>query len=187
LVGREDLKGAAQYLLAEVTALAHGGADVGLFAANMPHLVFDQVARESPIPLLSIVEAACAAVRELGLTQVGLLGHRLTMQGHFYPAVFSRHGIELCTPDPPEQAYVHDSYMAELVAGVFRSDTRQRILAIAHHLAQRDGAQAVILAGTELPLLLRDVTDGAVPLLDTAKIHVAAAVEHILSSGGSDR
>lgn len=180
-VNAQDLKGTAQYLLAEVTKLARGGADVGLFASNTPHIVFDEVARQSPIPLLSIVEATCTAVRELGLTRVGLLGTRSTMQGRFYPEMFARHGIDLCTPDPTDQAYVHDKYMTELVMGVFRHETRDGISTIVNRLVERDNIQAVILGGTELPLLLRDISDAPVPFLDTARIHVTCAIEHVLS------
>jgi aspartate racemase len=132
------------------------------------------VARESPIPLLSIVEAAGEAAADLGLGTVGLLGTRFTMQGRFYPEVFARRGIAIQVPSSEDQGYVHDTYMRELISGEFRPETRERFLAIVERL-ERSGAQGVLLAGTELPMLLRDAAT-SVPLLDTTQIHVRKAV-----------
>ena len=93
------------------------GRSVGLLAANTPHIVFDEIRRRSPIPLVSIVEATCEAARPLGLKRLGLFGTRFTMQGNFYPDVFSEAEIALVVPQPDEQAYIHDKYMGELVKG----------------------------------------------------------------------
>src|SRR5208282_6142060 len=126
------------YLSEEMQRLARAGADVGLFAANTPHIVFDDLQRRSPIPLISIVEATREAAEELGLRSLGLFGIRFTMQGHFYPDVFSKAGITLVVPNEKEQGYIHDKYMNELVKGVFLPETRERLLAIADRLAKRE-------------------------------------------------
>src|SRR6266699_3680184 len=95
-----DLAGMADYLLEGIGKLALAGADFGLISANTPHIVFDDVAPKSPIPLISIVEATCAAARSREMRRIALFGTRFTMQGSFYSKVFSREGIELVTPDP---------------------------------------------------------------------------------------
>jgi aspartate/glutamate racemase len=46
-----------------------------------------------------------------------------------------------------------------------------------HAIKDRDGIDGVILAGTELPLLLTGDSVCGLPLLDTTRIHVAAAVK----------
>lgn len=181
LIGAQDLAGLTEYLVGAVTTLARAGADFGLLASNTPHLVFEHVRRQSPIPLISIVEATGATAQALGLKKVGLFGTRFTMQARFYPEVFSRQGITLIVPSPQEQDYIHDRYMHELVAGVYRDDTREQLLAIVDRLKQRDGIQGLILGGTELPLLLREASHAGIPLLDTTKIHVERAVTQLLS------
>ncbi len=181
LIGAQDLAGLTEYLLGEVKKLAHAGADFGLLASNTPHLVFEDVRRQSPIPLISIVEATCATAQALGLKKVGLFGARFTMQARFYPEVFSRQGITVIVPSPQEQDYIHDRYMRELVAGVYRTETRDRLLEIVDRLKEREGIQGLILGGTELPLLLREEAHRGIPLLDTTKIHVERAVAHLLS------
>src|SRR5437660_6816859 len=89
-----------------------------LLASNTPHIVFDEISRRPPIPLISIVQATCAAAKTLGLKRLGLFGTRFTVQGRFYPAVSSRR--TLCLPSRRAslcslhlQAYVHYIYMNE--------------------------------------------------------------------------
>lgn len=176
LAGAGQLDAMADYLSEAVAALARAGASVALFASNTPHLVFDEVQRRSPIRLISIVEAAGAAAKAMGLCQVGLLGTRFTMQAAFYPAVFVRHGIAVVPPAADEQELVHTRYVGELVEGVFNEATRKQILEVTGHMVRRDHLDGVILAGTELPLLLQTSTTHGVPMLDTTGMHVAAAV-----------
>jgi aspartate racemase len=180
LVGDNRLAELTDWLVREVERLARGGADVGLLASNTPHIVFEELSRRAPIPLLSIVEAARDAAIELGLRTVGLLGTRFTMQGRFYPEVFAQCGIAVRAPSASDQTYVHERYMRELIPGEFRPDTRQQFLEIIERLRQ-DGAEAVLLAGTELPLLLRDSGHGTARLLDTTRIHVNRAVAALLA------
>jgi len=176
-----DLPGAAKHLLEEIGKLARAGADFGLIAANTPHIVFDDLRPQSPIPLISIVEVTCAAAKDRGLKKLGLFGTRFTMQGNFYPKVFSREGIELIVPDPDDQEYIHEKYLNELVPGNFLPETRAGLLTIVDHLKNKIDIDGVILAGTELPLILRDATNNGVPFLNTMKIHAEAAVTEMLS------
>jgi aspartate racemase len=181
LVTANALAELTEHLLAEVQRLAKAGADFGLFAANTPHIVFDDVRRQSTIPLISIVEATCDTAKALGLKRLGLLGTRFTMQGRFFPEVFSRATITLAVPTEAEQDYIHDKYMGELVKGVFLAKTRERLLEIVNRLKEQERIDGVILGGTELPLILRDAADQGIPFLDTARIHVKRAVAELLA------
>src|SRR6266536_1532119 len=176
-----NLAGMAEYLLEEIGRLAQAGAAFGLISANTPHIVFDEVASKSPIPLISIVEATCAAAKARKLKRLALFGTRYTMQGTFYAKVFSREGIELLVPEPNDKDYIHDKYMNELVPGKFLSETRSGLLAIVDRMKAKNDIDGVILAGTELPLILRDPDHNRIPFLNTTKIHVKAAVDEMLS------
>src|SRR6266581_9786757 len=114
-----NLAGMADYLLEAIGKLVRAGADFGLIAANTPHIVFDDVAPKSPIPLISIVEATCAAAKAQNLKRLALFGTRYTMKGNFYPKVFTREGIELLVPEAADQDYIHEKYFSELVVGKF--------------------------------------------------------------------
>jgi aspartate racemase len=181
LMEANNLPGMADYLLEEISKLARAGATFGLISANTPHIVFDEVASKSPISLISIVEATCAAAKARKLKRLALLGTRYTMQATFYPKVFSREGIELFVPDPEDQTYIHDKYLNELVSGKFLPETRAGLLAIADRMKEKHDIDGVILAGTELPLILRDREHDGIPFLDTTEIHCEAAVNEMLS------
>lgn len=176
-----DRRALAAYLANEVERLARAGAAFVALAANTPHVVFDDVRHRSPTPLVSIVDAACEAAKELRLRRLALLGTRFTMEGRFYPEVFSAAGIALVRPAPDELSYVHERYMDELVKGAFLPETRTNVLEIVARMRQRDGVDGVILAGTELPLLLRDA-DAPVPFLDTTRLHVRAILDRMLEA-----
>jgi aspartate racemase len=176
-----NLAGMADYLVDEIGKLARAGATFGLISANTPHIVFEEVAFRSPIPLISIVEATCAAAKARKLRRLALLGTRYTMQGTFYPRVFSREGIDLLVPDPEDQDYIHHKYLDELVSGKFLPETRAGFLAILDRMKANSEIDGVILAGTELPLILRDPEHNGIPFLDTTEIHCEAAVTEMLS------
>jgi aspartate racemase len=181
LVSSGDLEALTAYLLEEIHRLARAGATHGLLSSNTPHIVFEQIQDSSPIPLISIVETACRAAAERKLKRVGLFGTRFTMQGGFYQKVFAREGIEVAIPEASDQTFIHDTYLNELVNGVVRPETRERYIAIARKMKSGEGIEALILGGTELPLLLRGAIDIGVAVLDTAHLHVERAVAEMLS------
>src|SRR5205823_7291723 len=177
----DNLAGMADYLCEEIGKLARAGATFGLISANTPHIVFDEVASKSPIPLISIIECACAAAKARGLKKLALFGTRFTMQGTFYSKVFSGEGIDLVASDAKDQEYIHDKYLNELVPGRFLAETRAGLLAIVDRLKAKSDIDGVILAGTELPLILRDPDYNGIPFLNTTEIHCEAAVTEMLS------
>jgi aspartate racemase len=176
-----NLAGMADYLVEEIGKLAQAGATFGLISANTPHIVFDKVASKSPIPLISIVEVTCARAKARQLRRLALFGTRYTMQANFYPKVFSREGIALLVPDPKDQTYIHNKYLNELVVGKFLPETRAGLLAIIDGMKAKNDIDGVILAGTELPLILRGTKHNRTLFLDTTEIHCEAAVTAMLS------
>src|SRR6267142_2706649 len=151
-----ELDAFTNYLVAEIERLARAGADFGALASNTPHIVFDELQRRSPIPLLSIVEATRDEARARGIKKVGLFGTRFTMQAQFYPEVFLRAGIRIIVPNDEEQSYIHEKYLGELLNNIFASETRDGLLAIVDRLKEREDIEGLILGGTGFTLILRD-------------------------------
>ena len=180
MLDANDLAGLTNYISASVDRLTRAGADIALIAANTPHLIFGEVERRAGIPMISIVQAACDYARGRGLKRLGLLGTGFTMRAHFYQDAFARVGLELVAPDEPNRAFIHEKYIHELLKNSFLPETRAAILAILDRMQKEERIEAVILAGTELPLLLRGADREGLPFLDTTVIHVNAAVEAIL-------
>ena len=169
------------HLASEIERLARAGADFGVLASNTPHIVFDELRRRSPILLISIVESACDAARALGLKRIALFGTSFTMKSSFYKDVFSKSGIDIIVPTEEEQAYIHETYMKELLNNIFLPETHDCLIEIVDRMKARDDVEGLILGGTELPLILRDAEHHGIPFLDTTKIHVERIVAELLS------
>ncbi len=174
-----DRPALTEYLLASLRRLAGAGADFAAISANTPHIVFDDLAAGSSIPLLSIVEVCAQEARQRGLGRLALLGTRFTMEAAFYPTVFARHGSAVVVPNEADRSWVHERYVHELLKGQFREETRQHFTSLVQRLRDGEGIDAVILAGTELPLLLSAPVVAGVPTLDTTDLHVAAIVRRL--------
>jgi aspartate racemase len=168
-----------EYLLASLTRLAGAGADFAVMTANTPHIVFDELAARSPVPMLSIVEVCAEEARRRGVNRLALLGTRFTMEGPFYSAVCARYGVTVVPPGEADRAWVHERYVGELLRGEFRDDTRRDITSLVGRLRDEHHVDGVILGGTELPLLLSAPVIAGVPALDTTALHVAAIVERL--------
>jgi aspartate racemase len=181
LMEAQDYGSLVNVMVTEIQKLATAGAEFGLISSNTPHIAFDEIRSRAAIPLLSIVEATREAALARGLTKLGLFGSGFTMKATFYPEIFAKKGIEVIMPAAGEQAYIHQKYMDELVKGIFFPETRAALIRIVERMKAQDGIQGLILGGTELPLILRDAPDCGIPFLDTAQIHVNAAVQEILS------
>lgn len=168
-----------EYLLGSLRRLAGAGVDFAVMTANTPHIVFDDLVERSPVPLLSIVETCAQEARRRGLTRLGLLGTRFTMEAQFYPRVFSRYGIAVVAPAEADRALIHQRYVDELLRGDFRDSTRRETVAAVETLRAVERVDGVILGGTELPLLLRSDSIAGLPALDTTALHVAAIIERL--------
>lgn len=170
-----------EYLVSGVDVLVRAGADFGFIAANTPHLVFDEVQRRSTIPLVSIVRATADYASARHVKKVGLFGTGFTMRADFYPQEFARVGIAIVRPKESEQEFIHGKYIGELLKNKFLPETRTDILRITQRMKDEEGIEALVLAGTELPLLLRDSPPGHIEFLDTTVIHVNAIVNELLA------
>ncbi|GAC1647436.1 MAG: aspartate/glutamate racemase family protein [Acidobacteriaceae bacterium] len=180
-VEADDHAGWADFLSVEIDRLHRAGASLALIASNTPHIIFDELQRRSPIPLISIVEATARKAESLGLKRPGLFGSGFTMRSPMYPDAFRRRGMEVSVPTPAEQDFIHKKYMGELVLENFRTETRAQMFSIVDAMIARHSIDGLILGGTELPLLLTGAEHRGIPLLDTTAIHVESAIVALAS------
>lgn len=176
---REDYDAITRRLLGAVENLARTGCDFAVLTANTSHIVFDELRRLSPIPLLSIVEATYREAVRRGLSTVGLLGTTFTMTRDFYKRPFVREGIKVVVPPADEIEYIDRKITDELELGIIKPETLARFQDIIGRMQREAGIEGIILGCTELPLLLND-GNSPVPVLDTVAIHVAEIVGTIV-------
>jgi aspartate racemase len=169
----------AAFLLDSLRRLAGAGVDFAAMTANTAHIVFDELAARSPVPLLSIVDVCVDEAERRGLRRLALLGTRYTMEAPLFPDACARRGIAVVVPDPADRGWIHERYVGQLLKGDLRDTTRQEFGALVRRLRDEQGIDGVILGGTELPPLFRSPLIERVPVLDTTGIHVAAIVERL--------
>lgn len=166
---------------AEAAALRAGGAEVLGILANTMHLVQEQVERGSGLPVVSIVDAVAEAAVAHGARRVGVLGTAYTMASpHLYPPRLAAHGLTALVPEPEDAAEVHRVIYDELVQGVVREASRARLSDVVARLAAR-GADVVVLACTELAMVLDPAGPTPVPLIDSTVVHVDALLDAALA------
>lgn len=154
------------------------GADILLICTNTMHKIAPQIEQATTAPLLHIADATIEVLRRDGITSVGLLGTRFTMEQAFYRERLEEHGISVIIPEDSERDAVHDIIFDELCQGIINPDSKATYLDIVDSLSAR-GAQAVILGCTEIGLLIQP-SDTSVALYDTTEIHADQAVEFAL-------
>ncbi|MDQ6423614.1 aspartate/glutamate racemase family protein [Paenibacillus sp. LHD-117] len=175
-----EWKQAAMLLADAARKLEAGGCDTILICTNTMHVVASEVQQAVRIPLLHIVDTTVESIKRTGISKVGLLGTRYTMEQSFYTDRLCEHGIEAIIPDETDRIRVHDIIFDELCKGELKPASKAEYLRIIDRLRAR-GAEGVILGCTEIPLLLKQ-EDVTVPMFDTTRIHADAAVAFALEA-----
>lgn len=170
-----DWNSAATLLAEEAVALAHAGAEIIVLCTNTMHKVVAAVEAAVSIPVLHIVDATADAVRQAGLSRVGLLGTAFTMEESFYRERLESAGLDVQVPGPNDRAEVHRIIYDELCRGTISDASRETFRRIISALVTQ-GAQGIIFGCTEIELLVSG-GDASVPVFPTTAIHAAAAVE----------
>ncbi len=170
----------ASYLVKGIQNLAAAGAEFAAFTGITPHIVYDEVSKASPIPIVSIVQTACQYTLQKGYKKIALLGTTPTMNGSFFQKPFQQAGIDVITPNESEKNYIGQKIETELEYGIIASDTQEGFKTIADRLIREEHAEAIVLGCTELPLIFDGITLPA-EKLDVMRIHICALIDQILS------
>lgn len=170
-----------EYLLEALNSLEKSGADFVALTGNTPNIVMDRVRQLASIPVLSAIDATCEEAKKRGVGSLGLLGTSFTMQHSFFKAPFENIGIRIATPKLEQIVWIQDKIENELEHGIVKEETRESLIQIIKNLQDNQRIDQVMLACTELPLILHDEIS-PVPCLDTLEIHVAALVERLVAS-----
>lgn len=170
-----DWAGAAEVLAGEARALEAAGAAFVLLATNTMHNVYDEVAGAVTIPVLHIGDVLARAVLAAGLTRVGLLATRYTMELPFYRDRLATHGVHTVIPDEADRSEVQRIIFDELCVGRVDAASRDRLLAIARSLVAA-GADGIVLGCTELELSIRQ-QHLDVPVFPTTALHCETALD----------
>jgi aspartate racemase len=172
---------ASEHMVRAAQSVEAAGADLLVLCTNTMHKTADEIERHISIPLLHIADATSQKIKDHGLTTVGLLGTRFTMEDDFYKGrLIDKHSLAVIVPEVDERQIVHQVIYDELCLGRIEAASKQEYIQIMDNLVNQ-GAEAIILGCTEIGILVGPA-DGKVPVFDTARIHAEAAVEFALAT-----
>jgi aspartate racemase len=174
-----DWDRAGEVLADEARRLEAAGAEILVLCTNTMHTVAPAIEAATGVPLLHLGDVTAAAVRAAGLTKIGLLGTRFTMEQHFYIGRIATHGIAVLVPPPDDREVVHRVIYDELVLGEVRDESRTAYREVIERLVDR-GAEGIVLGCTEIELLV-GADDSPVPVFPTTQLHVDAAIAAALT------
>ena len=166
--------------------LERAGAEALLLCSNQMHYVFEAVAGAVAVPVLHLGDAVLAEARAARMNRIGLIGTRFTLEHDFLLERAADGGsgrrlpVTVLLPDPADFAALDHIIYGELCRGLVREESRALVLRVARNL-RAHGAQGIVLASSELALLLR-ADDFALPLLDSTELHALAEVRWALET-----
>jgi aspartate racemase len=170
---------AEAYLAEKLDRLERADPDVVLCASNSMHLAFEPVIEKRTTPYIHIVDPTGRAIRDAGLTRIGLLGTRFTMNAKGMHRRYKEHwGVEVIVPEPHDRERIDHITLQELCHGVVSDRSKEDALAIVADLEAK-GAQGIILGCTELCLLLAPEDVPHLPAFDTTALHIQAAIDFV--------
>lgn len=175
---RNDHDTILKMLIDAAQKLEVAGVDCIVLCANTLHYYAENLQKQLSIPIVHIGTATTNEIRVKGLSKVGLLGTKMTMEEKFYKDKLAEFQIETIVPDERERAFIHRTILNELLKNTFLDKTKQQFVGIIEKLIER-GAEGIILGCTEIPLLINQ-SDVDIPLFNTLEIHAKAIVDFAL-------
>jgi len=179
LVEKKDWENFAKIFITAAHNLHKAGAEFGAIAANTAHIVFDEIEKDSPIPLIGIVDETCKAAQSAKCKKAIVFGTEFTMKSGMYETKFERYGMEAIVPTDANKKVIHDIIFPNLEAGIVLEHEKAAMLEIAKTMLREHEADAIILGCTELNLIIKHGELDAI-ILDTAKIHIDAILKYML-------
>lgn len=174
---KEDL---VTYIVHSLKHLASAGADFAAIASNTPHIVFEKVKEQSPLPLISIIEETCCYSKSKGYKKVAVLGTKFTMDSSMYHDAFEKYDIKAFTPPEVSKTAINNIIFPNLENGIILPEDKLAMLNIAKKEIDHHKADALVLGCTELPLMIKQ-DDITTPLINTTQIHIDAIIREILT------
>jgi aspartate racemase len=174
-VQHKNVAGLADYLAGLVDGLARGGATLAAVGAIAPHIALPELAKRSHIPIVDLVEETARVVRARGYKRVALFGTRFAVESGLFGRLTD---VEIVKPKPDEVDFIHDAYVRIVAAERGDTGDTEGFRHLARTLISRDGADAIVLAGTELALVFDEKSAGF-PAVDCARVHVEAVMARL--------
>jgi len=175
-VQADDRDGLAEYLTGYIRRLKAAGAELIAIPAVTPHFCVRELIATSPLPVFNIFEPLVQELATRAARRVAVFGTRFVMESALFGEV---NEVEIIKLQPNEVDYIHNTYVELARTGEGSEEQHRNLTALAHTLLERDGVDAIILAGTDLALLFNE-TNTDFPYIDCAALHLQEILNELL-------
>lgn len=170
-----DRSGLAAYLAGFLGQLKAAGATIGVLPAVTPHICIEELKAIAPIPVIDLTKVVSDHLRERKLSKVALFGTRFVVESDMYGRL---QGVDVVRPREAELAFIHDAYTRLAHSGQVSEKHRERFVSLAHTLQERDGVEAIVLAGTDFALMFH-AGNTPFPHVDCTRAHIDVIIRAI--------
>ena len=154
--------------------LENNGCDFIVIACNTVQFLLENIRQAVNIPIIGIAEVNAKHLKTKGIKEVGILATEVAIEKQVYDGAMTNIGISLIKPTAEDQEIVTEVIMTQLAGKTTRSETN-KLANIAEHL-KFQGAEAILLACTDLPLVINQ-KDTDVPLINCTETYVNEAAK----------
>jgi len=165
----------AQYLADFFHRLSRAGATIAAIPAVTAHICAAELLELSPIPFVSLPAEILHAIQQQQFKRVALIGTRFTIETDMFGQL---PGVEIVKPRAAEIDAIHETYVQLAKEGVGSAEQYERLRRLAHTLCDRDGVDAIVLAGTDLSLVFTPANTDF-PHIDGARVHIRAIMRRL--------
>lgn len=151
-----------------IDRLKAAGADCAAITSLGGHFCLDETRAVASLPLVSAVAPLDAFFAGRGIGCVGLLGTRVVMRTRLYGQLTRTRAV---APDDAIET-LGQLYQDVAVQGFCTEAAREAFFAAGRRMVADQGAEAIVLAGTDLNLAF-DGHDPGFPVIDALDVHVA--------------
>jgi aspartate racemase len=175
---RNDWQRVGELMLSSAEKLAQIGADFLICPDNTIHQALKFIAGRSPLPWLHIADVVATEAQQRGFQRIGLTGTRWLVESEIYPEKLAERGLEYVRPSAEDRAAINRIIFYELVYGIFKPESVAAFQKVMMRM-KVEGADAVVLGCTEIPLLMND-ENSPLPTLDSTRLLARAALRRAI-------
>lgn len=173
-----DVSGLAGYLMGFIDRLAAAGAETLVMPSVTPHFCIDQLTVSSPLPILDLFDPLRREVLKQETKRVAVFGTRYVMDSNLFGKVPD---LDFVRVRAEEADYIHQTYLALVAQGYGLPEQHRGLTELAQSLCRRESLDSIILAGTDLALLL-DESNTDFPSIDCAALHLGAIMSRLIGA-----
>lgn len=183
-VRNEKWNEAKEYLYSKAVQLQAGSADFLVCASNTMHKVLNNIDEIINIPFIHIATPTLNEINKTGLQRIGLIGTKTVMKENFISDIFKKNEIEVNLPSLQYMDEIDRILFDETSRGIIEPSSKKFMNQIIQELLS-DGAQGIVLACTELFLLVNPSDFPSIPILDTTKLHVQEIIRFAVENNNN--